>query len=754
MRFLCLFLALGFGSVLQAEEAFLDVESPFPKIALVKNAAGEIQQTVLKSARIEEDNLQGERSEGGVFLAARTSVVALLPVCPEQPGEYASQGIQTAIQFLERIPADLKAKAGITPKVLVRWDDLLKASKAREARQALEEQRKAAELKELQNSKLGQNRAKWLGEAKDFLRPRSGDQLDQLRKEGEDLLVQKVENAGEIEEYLAVLSQVLPVEKGGPLPELEKLNPLQAEVIPDEVLIWFGGGVYLVSLLLLLFGLSYLSNLFTSLQARVWAKAVLYGLLTPFFFAGLYYLWWPTHGRGSSCEPGESDQFKELANYIKNQIKPAYYFPAKEFVIPPGDLVNGFLAKMTPTEKTVGYLKGRMGVGRLTVENGKWWWSQGISLLGLPFEIPLLFEGGVPDPDNWNNPKIDRVKIGQLQVPEALASPISEAMLGTYRNALQSAGLQSLRMRAGDGNGLMIGIRSSGTRPVFQVEGKHQGSAEKSKVVRTHKKEITAEDLAKEYLAYLEGKEFLNYADRFILIEGYVRRVDSGNEYSGGSKASGGFGQKPNADQAGGQMAADRFDEFELENWTNDKVLIKCLLKSKSVFAMDSGTSQEADPQSVVPETGEPLRGGDIYWGPRANLIHDEPLIKRGQRVRFLTEGRVEFSKSSGKVLVLVKGIRLDDSSQISCYDPHQGIDFKPLAPVVVGDNDFDLDAKATSNLPVSFQSSDPAVAEIYKGRRVKIKKAGETVITATQEGNSSWLRASASQTLRVEPAR
>ena len=405
---------------------------------------------------------------------------------------------------------------------------------------------------------------------------------------------------------------------------------------------------------------------------------------------------------------------------------------------------------MTPTDKAVGYLKGRMGAGQLTVENGKWWWSQGVSLLGLPFQIPLLFEGGVPDPDNWNNPKIERVKIGQLQLPGALASPISEAMLGTYRNALQSAGLQSLRIREGNDNRLMIEIPISGTRPAFQVEAKHQGSTEKNKVVRTYKKEITAEELAKEYLSSLDMGERSKYVDRFILIEGYVRRVDSGNEYSGGSKASGGFGQKPNADQPGGQMAADRFDEFELENWTNDKVRIKCLIKSKSVFAMDSGTSHEADPQSVVPETGEPLRGGDIYWGPRANLIHDEPLIKRGQRVRFLTEGRVEFS---GKE-VLVKGIRLDDPSQISCYDPHQGIDFKPLASVVVGDNDFDLDAKATSNLPVSFQSSDPAVAEIYKGRRVKIKKAGETVITATQEGNNSWVRASASQTLRVEPAR
>lgn len=757
VRFLCVLLALSFGFVLPAEETFLDVDSPFPKIVLVKNATGEIQKTTLKSVRLEDDNLQGEKLEGGVFLAARNLVVALLPAYPDQPGAYDSDGVKRAIRFLEGIPADLKARADVTPRVLVLWDDLLKTTKAREEKQAEEKQKKTAQLMEERKSEIGRRREKWLEEAKDFLKPRSDEQLTQLKREGEALLIQKVENPGEIEEYLAVLSQVLPVERGGPLPDLEKVKPWQGDLIPEEGLVWFGGGVYLVSLLLLLFGLSYLSNLFACLQGRSWVKAALYGLLAPFFFAGLYYLWWPSSGHGSRCEPGESDQFKELGEYLKNLAKPAYYLPAKEFVIPARDLANGLLFKMTPTDKSVGYLKGRMGMGQLTTENGRWGWSQGISLLGLPFQIPLLIEGPVPEPENWNNPKIDRVKIGQLQLPEGLASPISEAMLATFRTALQTTGLQSLRIRAGDSNSLIIVIRASGTRPVLQVETKHEEDAQKRKAVRTHKKEIAAEELAKEYLAILEGKgekESLDYADRYILIDGYVRRVDSGNEYSGGSKAVTGFAKTPTADKVGGQMSGDRFDEFELENFCNDRVLIKCLIKSKSVFAMDSATSHEADPQSIVPETGEPLRGGDIYWGPRANLIHDEPLVKRGQRVRFLTEGRVEIFKSSGKILVLVKGIRLDDASQISCYDPHQVIDFKPLAPVVVGDNDFDLDAKSTSNLPLSFQSSDPTVAEIYKGRRVKIKKAGETVITAAQEGNSSWLPAAVSQALRVEPSK
>ena len=136
----------------------------------------------------------------------------------------------------------------------------------------------------------------------------------------------------------------------------------------------------------------------------------------------------------------------------------------------------------------------------------------------------------------------------------------------------------------------------------------------------------------------------------------------------------------------------------------------------------------------------------DVYWGRRVNNVQQEPIIKGGMRVRFRTPGRVQ-----GKN---VYGIRLDEPGQIECYDPQQIIEFSHINPVTLGDSDFQLQAKATSNLPIYFVSSDPSVVEIYKGNRAKIKKVGQAVVTAVQEGNYSWLKATASQTISVEPAK
>ena len=58
-----------------------------------------------------------------------------------------------------------------------------------------------------------------------------------------------------------------------------------------------------------------------------------------------------------------------------------------------------------------------------------------------------------------------------------------------------------------------------------------------------------------------------------------------------------------------------------------------------------------------------------------------------------------------------------------------------------LGDEDFDLNATASSGLTVQYASSNEAVARIV-GRRVQIVGAGTTVITATQPGNSDYLAA------------
>jgi len=689
-------------------EAPMDLESPFDKILLIKNEKGEIQKKLAKKTSSVDGNLQGESADGVVYVVAKESLVAVFPVCPNESELVGSKSIQEAIQLLERTPEELKAKAEITPRIMVQWDLVLKESRAREEKLALEEKKRNEAREKEEKEKRNEETTAWLKEAKDFMKPRTEGEISDLMKRGGDL---KKGSSGEIEECLAVLSQVLPKEKGGPLPDLQKLTELQPEILPDDMLIWFAGGVYLASLFLLLFGLSYLSNFLTCLQSKFWTRAVLYSVITPLFFVGLYYLWWPTEVRGNKISRIESDKFSNLNIYFKNQIKPLYYFPKKELSLGSDELVSGILAKLTPSEKPIGFLKGRMAIGELTLNHRRWAWRQGISLLGLPMEIPLLFEGPIPEPAEWENPKIDKVILGQIKLPECIANILVDSMVTTFCDAIRVTALTGMRFSYTEGGLLSIVIPESGLKPAIQSQANRTLIAATKEIKKPIKKEIAAEDLA---------REIHDYQGRFVLLDGYVRDVDSGGEFSGDSKAVSSVNGKTLGDKLNGQIGLDRFDKFTLEGG------LICIIKSKGVFTMDAK--------------------GDIYLGPRANYVQAEPIIKKGQRVKFLTEGRVEGNH--------IYGIRLDEPNQISCYDPQQVIEFNPLKSYVVGDSDFDLDAKATSKLPITFESSDPTVAEIYKGNRVKIKNAGQTLITATQAGNSSWLSASATQILTVEPSK
>lgn len=700
------------SSCFVAVAAPVDLDSPFEKILILKNEKGEVEKKQIKDVRLASGNYEAESKDGSMFVVAQTSVAACLPVCPDKKNEVSSQAARKAIQFLENVSPELRQSAGIGPKEMVLWDQLLKMSEEREKRAAQQEKEKREADSAESKKKLNQQVKDWLEEARNYMKPRSGKELHDLKARGEALLAETSAEGDSIREYLAVLSQILPTEKGGPLPDLDKLKDVDQPVLPDEMLIWFAGGVYLISLFLLLFGLSYLSNIFTCIQSKFWGRAVLYSIFTPIFFAGLYYLWWPTQPHGQKVSPAMSNNFCELDFYLKSRLKPIYYLPKKELTFSKEEFIAGVLDKVRPTDKLIGYLKGRMGEGQLNLDEKRWSWQQGMSVLGLPLEIPLLFEGPITDGDSWENPKIDQVRLGQLRLPPFLADHLEEAMRSTFRIALQNTGLQGLGVGCQQGGAISIAVPSSGVRPVFVVSQNEEAKTNKPENRKELKKKIAAEDLM---------KEIQLYQGRFVLLDGYVEDVDSGGEYSGDSKATDALGGKLLADKPNGQIGLDRMDKFFLRGG------LTCLIKSKAIFCTDK------------------LRG-DIYWGPRANTIQGEPLIKKGMRVRFMTEGRVE-----GQTIY---GIRLDEASQIQCYDPQQEVKFSPLNPVQEGDADFDLKAEgqAGSDMTVTFQSSDPSIVEVYKGNRAKIKKAGRVIITATQEGNSSWLKGTSSQELVVEP--
>jgi cyclophilin family peptidyl-prolyl cis-trans isomerase len=80
---------------------------------------------------------------------------------------------------------------------------------------------------------------------------------------------------------------------------------------------------------------------------------------------------------------------------------------------------------------------------------------------------------------------------------------------------------------------------------------------------------------------------------------------------------------------------------------------------------------------------------------------------------------------------------------------PAQTIAFPAFPPKHFKSRPFVLAARASTGLPLVFSSSNPDVATI-EGRRVTIRGVGETVITATQAGDSRWQPAAVARTLQV----
>ncbi|UKJ08571.1 MBG domain-containing protein [Solitalea lacus] len=81
-----------------------------------------------------------------------------------------------------------------------------------------------------------------------------------------------------------------------------------------------------------------------------------------------------------------------------------------------------------------------------------------------------------------------------------------------------------------------------------------------------------------------------------------------------------------------------------------------------------------------------------------------------------------------------------------------QTINFPALTTKTYGDASFDLTGTASSNLSLSYSSSDASIASI-SGNKVTIRKAGTVTITASQGGNAVYKPVSVSQILTIGKA-
>lgn len=105
-------------------------------------------------------------------------------------------------------------------------------------------------------------------------------------------------------------------------------------------------------------------------------------------------------------------------------------------------------------------------------------------------------------------------------------------------------------------------------------------------------------------------------------------------------------------------------------------------------------------------------------------------------------------------IIILWDNVYSSDGFEWIIYNASsQYITFNTLPAKIYGDDPFELEATASSGLAVSYTSSNPEVATV-SGNTVTIVGAGETTITASQEGNDEYREADeVSRILTVDKA-
>ena len=629
-----LYLCVGLISASLWAESPMDLESPFLKTALVKGTGGGLEEREVAKAKIVGDKIELTTTKGGVALFPVTDVSAILPKLPNAGVIYQLKDVDDTIRMLESLPVDLKHRPEALAETLQKWKDLRKPAEEAEAK------RKQEELRE-QEEKLKQEEAKindWMKDVADFQKPRSEIDLAAIREQGQKFLDLKVGDERKVREGLALLAQVVGKEKGGPLPDLVKLNEIQPKLVADDLLVWVVVGILAISFFGLLIGLSFTSSGLTRIREGAILGGIVFGGLGIAILAGLAAIWWPVGGEGDPVGLTVSPEMERVVTYAKNSVKPVYFLPSMDFRVPSHDFATGILASLPPSEEAAGMFKGKLKEGKLWVVKDRYIWSQPVTALGIPIPVSFVFEGKIPSPESWQEITPDRISIGKVVIPEPLGSAFAESMKAILQGGLNSGGLSGIKAKSGEGNDLIVSTQSSGTKPVLAA----------ITATSSYRKEISAEDLAKVFV----GNKGAEFNGKFVLIEGVVDKISSGSEFSGVANA--GIGDPLNKGKASQKIKDDQFDVFYLHGmdsygYRKDPLYIKLVIKSPDVFVMDSY--------------------GDVYKGPNANIVKEKALIKKGYRVKFLKEGRVQSDQIKNNEIE-VYGVELDGDGDIQCFDP------------------------------------------------------------------------------------
>jgi hypothetical protein len=626
-----LWLCLGLFSASLWAEAPMDLDSPFLKTALVKGSGGALEEREVTKAKIVGDKIEFITTKGGLVLFPATDVSAVLPKLPNAGVVYQLKDVDEAIRILESLPADLKQRPEASIETLQKWKDLRKPAEEADAKRREEEKRAQEEKLKQEEAKINE----WMKDVADFQKPRSEIDLATIREQGQKFLDLKIGDERKVREGLALLAQVVGKEKGGPLPDLAKLNEIQPKLVADDLLVWVVVGVLAISFFGLLIGLSFTSSGLTRIREGAIIGGIVFGGLGVAILAGLALIWWPVGGEGDPVGLTVSPDMERVVTFAKNSVKPVYFLPSIEFRVPSHDFAVGILASIPPSEEAAGMFKGKLKEGKLWIAKDRYTWTQPVTALGIPIPVSFVFEGKAPTAGSWQEITTDRVSLGKIVIPDPLGSAFAESMKSILQGGLNSGGLSGIKVKSGDRNDLIVSTPSSGTKPVLAA-------------TTSYRKEISAEDLAKVFV----GNKGAEFNGKFVLIEGVVDKISSGSEFSGVANA--GIGDPLNKEKGPQKIKDEQFDVFYLHGmdsygYRKDPLYIKLVIKSPDVFVMDSY--------------------GDVYKGPNANIVKEKALIKKGYRVKFLKEGRVQSDQIKNNEIE-VYGVEIDGGGDIQCFDP------------------------------------------------------------------------------------
>ena len=608
----------------------MDLNSPFFKIALVKGVAGAVEDREVSKAKIIGEKIELTKSQGVVALFPVSDVVGLLPKFPDGGIVYQLKDVDEAIRFLESLPTELKQRPEASAEILQKWKGLRKPAKETDEKRREEEKREQQEKLKQEESKIND----WMKDVADFQKPRSEADLAQIREQGQKFLEFKIGDERKVRDGLALLAQVVGKEKGGPLPDLLKLNEIQPKLVADDLLVWVAVGVLAISFFGLLIGFSFTASGLTRFREGAILGGIVFGGVGIAVLVGIAKIWWPIGGEGEAVRLTVSPEMERVVTFAKNSVKPVYFFPTMEFRVSSHDFATGLLASLPPSEEAAGMFKGKLKEGKLWIAKDRFIWSQPVTALGIPLPVSFTFEGKIPSPESWKEITPEKISLGKVVIPEPLGSAFIDSIKTVFQGGLSSGGFSGIQAKASEEDKLIVSTPSSGQKSTIEANN-------------SYRKKITAEDLAKIFTEN-KGAEFNG---KFIEIEGVVSRINSGSEMAGSISA--GTGDALNKNE-GLKSSDDQFDIFYLNGTETygprkDPLVIKLIIKSADIYVMDSY--------------------GDIYRGPNANIVKEKALIKKGYRVKFLKEGRVQSDKIKNNEIE-VYGIEIDGDADIQCFDP------------------------------------------------------------------------------------